>query len=56
MFFKVHKAVFQGPCCVWSEEGLCGVGRRGGGGGGGGGGGLLLNKPSLLMAFLSHLL
>ena len=26
MCFKVHKVVFQGPCCVWSDDGLCGVG------------------------------
>ena len=31
MCFKVHKAFFQGQCCVWYEEGLCGVGRWGGG-------------------------
>ena len=23
MCFKVHRAVFQGPSCVWSGEGLC---------------------------------
>ena len=28
MYFEVHEVIYQGLCCIWSEEG-------GGGGGGG---------------------
>ena len=37
MCFTVHRAVFQGLCCVWSGEGVVCVCVGGGGGGGGGG-------------------